>query len=423
MKSNVHALKLAAIFFIVLLGSCNKNDRLRNSVAATKTDLVPISVARGIAENFNPNTFYNFANGGNRAGVGTSLKGNNRIQSSITIKDKDDIPALYVFNFDEGYMIISADYQLEPIQAFVPKGTFQRENQPCGPEMWLNQKVGDVEILRKGQYDNSKLASKAWEAALANRPTRFRDFSRSDVRTNIIPPEDNPCAADPNYTNVIVSTWGPLIQTVWGQGCSFNNMLTTSVSCTSDPCGMPPVGCVATAAAQVMNYWQAPATYNYTAMPQGSTGTTGNTAVQLLMRDVSTAVGTSYSCSGSGAYLWDVEYALENVFGYSNATWKNYNRTSGGDYQIALNNIKSNMPVLFAGYDASVGGHAWVSEGAQETLFLWCDGNNIQGTGYLHFYMNWGWYGGSNGWYSFTNWSLPSMAFHAGNQLLYDIHP
>ena len=132
---------------------------------------------------------------------------------------------------------------------------------------------------------------------------------------------------------------GPLIQTQWDQGNPYN------LYCPSGTV----TGCVATAMAQVMNYWQYPAHgigshayipedhpeygtqscdfnntfYNWTNMANtysGSSSTVQKQAVATLMYHCGVSVEMNYgpgSTGGSGASTENVAIALKTCFNYS----------------------------------------------------------------------------------------------------------
>src|SRR5690606_36004508 len=105
-------------------------------------------------------------------------------------------------------------------------------------------------------------------------------------------------------------------------------------------------GCVATATAQIMKYHQFPYNYNWSDMPNlyGTTTTAG------LMRDIGTAVNMNYTCDGSKANTrTEVASAFKNNFGYSSATYADYN------LQIVRSELNYNRPVVLRG-DRDTGG-------------------------------------------------------------------
>jgi len=59
-------------------------------------------------------------------------------------------------------IIVSADYQIKPVLAFIEKGNFKKGDAPGGAVMWLNKTIQNTEIVRKGLYDNTNLAKAAW---------------------------------------------------------------------------------------------------------------------------------------------------------------------------------------------------------------------------------------------------------------------
>lgn len=219
----------------------------------------------------------------------------------------------------------------------------------------------------------------------------------------------------------------PLLSTTWNQGCGYNSQCPVDVA---GPCGKVYTGCVATAMAQVIRYFQYPAhgvgnkcythytygelcadfaaaTYNYALMPNGS----GNTEVAKLMFHCGVSVNMGYSPTGSGAYSSSVPIAMRNYFDF-----KNVILASKGSYTVSTwhkilkNEIDNSRPIYYAGN--GTGGHAFVFDG-------------YQGSDYFH--INWGWGGSYNGYFytndltpgsnNFTNWqnavigAIPSSLF------------
>lgn len=210
----------------------------------------------------------------------------------------------------------------------------------------------------------------------------------------------------------------PLVQTMWDQGDPYNRI------CVEKMHKNMPVGCVATAMAQLMNYWQTPVkgkgshgytatTGNYLSADFGSTtydwahmkdcyGThaiEGKSetedspytdeeadAVALLMYHCGVAVNMSYDEAGSGAYSSDAAAALINYFGYDKGIRQIYKAVHTDDewQQILLGELSEGRPVMYSAHTRNNEGHSFV-----------CDG--FDGKGYFHF--NWGWSGMANGYY------------------------
>lgn len=410
------------VVFLFIFFSCNKDrnqDNGNSKIGFNKISLVSEDIAKNVAIAFNPEIIFN----SNQAPIGTlqqnnsnknNLKGINKIKSSLTITDHSGKPALYIFNFenDGGFLVVSADYGIQPILAYVEHGEFKKEEVPPTYVEWLNRTIENTEIVRKGIYDNTKLAKLAWKAYKNNSQN-----PSSNLKLDYVQPD--PCV---EYN--IYNTIGPLVPVTWGQGCSYND-LCPSLSCSicygNDHAY---TGCVATSTAQIIKFWE-PVNffnYSYSSMPT----TFGNNEVQKLMRDVGYYVNMTYGCSSSGAYDNDIPNALKSVFGFSSANYINYSFSD--DYQRVKDNLNNGWPILLSGYQTKneflgfptsyTDGHTWVCDGYSEQTYYTCDANgNQSGMSYLLFHMNWGWHEttGSNdynGWFAFNNWNIPNINYN-----------
>ena len=133
----------------------------------------------------------------------------------------------------------------------------------------------------------------------------------------------------------------PLCSTTWNQDCYYNQLCPTA---TGGPCNKVYAGCVATAMAQIMKFWNWPAqgtsshsythptygaqtanfdstTYDWTHMPiyltSGSTNTQ-KTAVATLIYHCAVSVDMDFDPNGSGAYSQNIPAALINYFSQTN---------------------------------------------------------------------------------------------------------
>lgn len=405
--------------------SCQKTKTNELIFSEKFVKIVPENAAINIALSFNPSVFFNRYNLKNNSNTKSSLTGNNKIKTKYLFNDSHGIPALYIFNFEDngGFLFVSADYQLEPILGYVEKGEFKKEVAPAGAINWVNKTMENIEIVRKGEYDNSLIANKAWE-------TYFKlNNNKSPIISRVDPVPDD--CTDDVWTSYGV---GPLLPVTWGQGCTYNDMC-PNLSCNSG-CGLAWTGCVATSTAQIVNYWQPTNNfaYNYASMPSGS----GNGEVQRLMRDLGNSVGMSYGCAGSGANAANVAPSLKNAFGFSSANFVDY------DYQRVKTNLNNNWPVLLDGCATQTGHwfiinwwnsytdcHEWVCDGYQAYNVTFCENGHLSGgAGYLYFHMNWGWHevgltNDFNGWFAFSNWNIPGLNrnYQYAQDLTSEIHP
>ncbi len=169
------------------------------------------------------------------------------------------------------------------------------------------------------------------------------------------------------------------------------------------PCQHAYTGCVATAMAQIMKYHEYPQNYNWNAMPNNY----GTAETAMLMGQIADSIIIRYNCTtGTGDYFPDAESVFTDEFNYSGAIHRDSPNSS---YNIIVNNLSNNMPILFGG-----SGHAWVCDGLNEyTYNTWVD---------LCYHMNWGWDGNCDGFYN-------SNFFHTTNgnftlyEMVYNIHP
>ncbi len=285
----------------------------------------------------------------------------------------------YIFNSNtKGFVIVSGDDFVIPILGYSSKGVFDVNNIPQNVAKWLESYKSEI---RAGIQSNIQPTTEIEDEWKQLQDGTFNNSSAKDI----------------NNVN-------PLMQTQWDQSPFYNSLCP----------GGSVTGCVATAMAQIMKYWNYPATgsgfhsYNHqsygtlsanfgaTAYQWGSmpnSVNSSNNAVATLMYQVGVSVDMNYSPDVSGAYVISdlspvtncAEYALETYFGYSTSLQgvqkSNYSQTQW------LNLIKSELdasrPVLFAGIGTG-GGHCFVADGY--------DNND-----YIHF--NWGWGGYSDGFF------------------------
>ena len=242
----------------------------------------------------------------------------------------------------------------------------------------------------------------------------------------------------------------PLIKTNWGQEEPYD------WQCPVYQGEYCVVGCVATAMAQVMYYWQYPTTcsgvnsyYCYdigqtlAALPE----TSFNYALMLpsychwdwdnhvLVQDTYTndqaqevaklsrycgqAVRMGYSPEGSGAYTSDQLSAMKN-FGYSSTArdvmrdgWWSTNYTTEQWEAMIREELDKRQPILYSALDPSAGGHAFI-----------CDGYNSAGL----FHFNFGWYGTCDGWYVSTALNMTHrdgeyLRFNSSHEMLLGVVP
>ena len=280
----------------------------------------------------------------------------------------------YVFNYPDnrGFVIVSADSRtLQPVLAYSDQGSFDSGNIPSNAARVLASYQEQIGHLR------------ASKAAL------------------------RPAVADPVEQVVIVQ---PLIKTRWHQSQPYNGL------CPIDPKnGQRSVtGCIATALAQVMNYWKWPEKghgyhYNYndttlcvnydesvynwsTTLQEYDPGSDSSLIadIQKIMFDCGVATNMKYSAYGSSTFDNSAKKALITYFNYAptirlvtyDDVYNDYYFEDPDSVWISLLKEELNIghPVIMSGQDYyNGGGHAFI-----------CDGYDNKN--YFHFNFGWGGY-------------------------------
>ena len=310
-------------------------------------------------------------------------------EPSATVKEANDY---YAFNINGGgFVIIAGDDRAAQVLGYSDRGHLDFNNLPAPLRDLLDGYKKEIEFLQAYKGDDLIPAASA-------------SFKAS-------------------------GTVGPLIKTTWGQEMPYD------LQCPVYQGEYCVVGCVATAMAQVMNYWRYPTSMSSISSFYCNSinqtvpslpATTIDYSLMLdsychwdwdnsqLIQDVYTdeqaqevaklgrycgqAVRMSYSPEGSGAYTQNQLSAMKN-FGFSNSTlkskggsWGGWGGSSGGNTTTQWEStIKTELdagrPILYSASDPSAGGHAFI-----------CDGYNSDGK----FHFNFGWYGTCDGWYVST---------------------
>lgn len=320
--------------------------------------------------------------------------------------DKSSATAIYVVQFEGGgFVVLSADRRMPPVLAHSSTNGFPVGPGVSGPsdvDYWLGQHVRRLEQLRAARARPKAAITQMWNSIQAPLMT---------VETSSALESSSGCTLTPILTGYVP----PLLGTSWSQGCPYD-LNTPNLSC-SDNCGHALTGCVATATAQVLRYFQHPAGYSWSSMPASPTcnACTAETDLSRLMSDVGAAVGMNYGCNSSGADFANVRPALFH-FSY-------YASQGSYDLNIVENEHFNGRPVLHDGFTAescflfwcwpSGVGHAWVSDGFER--YSSCTDRSD----YLH--LNWGWGGAYDGYY--LTFDVAGYSFTHFNSIVYNIAP
>ena len=293
--------------------------------------------------------------------------------------------AYYVFeNEAGGFVIVSGDDVAYPILGYSNDRAADALYMPSNVKAWLEGYAADIQSAVDNGLQQSDEVKRAW--------ANLESYSNAAV---------------------IVS---PLILTRWNQDPYYNDLCPMDNSRNERTV----VGCVATAMAQVLKYWEYPitgngshsyththgvqsanfanTTYDWVNMPLELTSTSSDiqkAAVAQLMYHCGVSVEMDYgvaSTGGSGAFTISsksnsthcAEYALREYWGYK-PTLQGLQKAnySDSDWKKMLkNDLKAGRPIIYSGYGD--GGHCFV-----------CDGYNED----EYFHFNWGWGGLYDGFF------------------------
>ena len=296
-----------------------------------------------------------------------------RTQSRLahTTMTPQGAPAVYIFagNDGKGYLAVSADDCTEALLGYSDNATVDGTISP-ELEWWLSQYADQID------YINAQVA-----------------------KGNILRYSTNKAAER--------EAIAPMIKTQWDQGAPYN------AKCPTVGTTRTYTGCVATALAQMMNYWQYPAKGQGRVTYQWATGgkklslnmatitfdwdnmldtyVPGNyneaqeLAVANLMKACGYAVEMDYGTDSSGALAMNVGKALATYFNYDgNIDYQLRQYYSRDEWEELLyNNLKEVGPIMYGGGSYIGGGHSFICDGYKD--------------GYFHF--NWGWTGMSDGYF------------------------
>ena len=306
----------------------------------------------------------------------------------------------YVFNVAEGFVLVAADMRSVPILGYSFNGNFLWNDLPANFSGWLEgYRLGIEQGIRSNVPENDSLAY-LWKCLIEG---SYKLASG---------------AKDDTY----------LLGTTWSQGSGYNNY------CPVMDGDHVVVGCVATAMAQIIRYWEYPhrpfgsfsyrhstygiqavdfdtVDYDYTLMPDhiGRRSTAAERdMVSRLCYHCGVTVQMNYQnpshTSGSGAQSSKVPDALRH-FGYTGTRY--VSRTTINDdsqWRVLIRHeIDAQRPIYYSGASEEYG-HAFV-----------LDGYSTQNK----FHFNWGWGGQSDGFYTLST----MQGFVYSNDMVIGIQP
>jgi len=278
----------------------------------------------------------------------------------------------YVFNAENngGFVIVAGDDRVKDILGYSERGNFDLTKAPSNVRWWLSQYEKAINDVGKGT---------------------LRVLSRR--------------------AETVKEEIAPFITTTWGQYSPYNDQ------CPEIKGEHCVTGCVATAMAQVMNYakWPESATgeiagyttkTNQITIPKLEATTFNwsnmtNDDIARLMRYCGQSVKMDYGLDESGSYDANIPGALIGKFGYDKnmrIVYRNgYNSETWEE--MIYNELKAGRPVIYGGQSGN-GGHSFICHGYRDNMF----------------YINWGWDGLYDGYFTLTALNPDGNSAYARDQ-------
>ena len=316
------------------------------------------------------------------------------------------VPLYFVYTCaGGGFVLVGADDELlPPVLAWSPTDSFVANAIPPHIASWLDHYTRDA----------------AWQLAHSNLAKRYTAQWQQLKAAN---------AAAEKATLVT-----PLLACTWNQNGYYN------IRCPYDTISKKYAltGCVATAMAQIMRFWQWPAAgigfhayidsaygllwadfsrsnYNWNKMPNAMGRT--DTPIAQLMYDAGVSVDMDYGVTSSSAYVLaencpirnNAQFALVNYFCYQ-PSMRDVFRVDYNDQDwinVIEQELNAGRPMMYSGTNDSEG-HSFIADGY--------DAQNR-----IHF--NWGWGGAYNGYFTVESIAPDSISFMQQNSLLMGIQP
>ncbi len=344
-----------------------------------------------------------------------SSKGVKAVANDITPKNFRG--NLYLYAGEKGYVLLPADDAVRRVLAYSTESSFPSDNIPPQVQALLQNYSDVVEYARQND--------------LPQHPSWGKSLTGSEPN-----PKDGGVA--------------PMVTARWGQHYPYNTLCPLDCNWT-DPYPQCVTGCVATAMAQIMHYWQWPVRgwgqneydcytgtmrpigrlsenfdtvyYQWSQMPDLLDTLSGDAeiyAVSRLMYDCGVAVNMHYSATGSGAQEWSNWDASSRTAGQALRTHFRYhpqlrgvdraNYSDGEWMDMMLAELDAGRPILYVATEVYASGpHALVVDGYDENH-------------YLHF--NIGWDGRYDGFYAVDSICLTdNIAFLAWHRAVIGIRP
>ncbi|MBF0560209.1 MAG: C10 family peptidase, partial [Nitrospirae bacterium] len=354
-----------------------------------------------------------------------------QVLSIETVNYNGEPVAYLVTVYPTGHLLMAYYDDFSPVLFYSPSSTLDpsKANDPNAIESWLIPEIyqtiqiinGRAPIVeketqrvfylrtsdKKSTKEWSKIAD-AWQM-LNVPPDSFSGVNRSSVNQH----------GEAVSPRALASTVGPLLTTKWNQTYPYSYYTPAASGCNHTY-----TGCVATAMAQMMKYWNWPDTgassnsytwngttlssdfsshtYNWTSMPDSvssSSTTTQIDAVARLISDAGISVKMAYGCGGSSAVPTTSSFV--NYFKYKpTARVEDRSRYSSSSDWMALIKNELTAPSKPRVMTLAIKGTGYALGNDHDVVI---DGYQTGTSGTDQVHINYGWGGFDDGYYDITN--------------------
>lgn len=310
---------------------------------------------------------------------------------SIVPFNIDGVTCFYIFNFEKGFKVVSADTRVQPILAESDRESLvPSETDNPGVKFWLEDTADRIKVLKENNPDTGEDYTELWSAYRI--PANKDGIQTRSHEVDSVWILVHNTSEEVLYNNANV---GPLLSTKWGQGSPWNAKMPmiNGIKCKT--------GCVAVATAQVLYYfhyqnnipkdfWETISIQNTSTccITHGGVNVTLNKSnyvsdssrwlfmaedrynldtdyVSELMLDLGERLNMHYG-TGSSAVIHASDLSIPQLsscgLSYSFDTYT---------FQKVKNNSLTLKPVIISGWTANPGssgaeGHTWVIDGCRD---------------------------------------------------------
>ncbi len=308
-----------------------------------------------------------------------AFAGNRTIQNFETIEKEGQILFYLAILEPKGYIVIAPATTIAPIVAYSFDNDFGAKN--------MSNPLFD--ILCADMSIRQNFVPQLDRKILAHNEAIWHKLLHGTVYTML--------------ETAAIDEVGPFVDTQWNQGDPYN------IYCPVDPTteNLCPVGCVATAFAQLVNYWEYPRSMMFdernsyyssatspriwidatlASIPEIDYNASGNHPTADMIARISYAcgvvLGMQYADEGSAANTSAIPMVLIGAWDYARAA-----NIASSAYEVMRTNALDHLPTLLS-FSGDEAGHCLV-----------CDGYKMEDS--IHYYhLNLGWGGVADGFYA-----------------------